>query len=150
MKITEIDKPIRNKYKDEILSILKSIYFATYPDLDLGPENSKLVDEKVEAILMSDSPMLGGWEGDNLVGIILYESVCAFDIKIVKLLQIGVSSRFRRKGKGKLLLDLFVDLMKERGAHKVELIVGSSNEAALRLYRSYGFNVFKYSMELKL
>ena len=53
---------------------------------------------------------------------------------------IGVSSRFRRQGVAKALLDAVRDEAKKRGCCKITLEVYENNTRAYNLYRSMGFS----------
>ena len=57
-----------------------------------------------------------------------------------EIYSIGVDPRYRRKGLGRAVaLDGFRYLAERRHATRAILYVDSSNEAAVRLYRSLGF-----------
>lgn len=56
------------------------------------------------------------------------------------LLNICVAPEWQRQGYGRLLLDHFMELARERGASRMFLEVRLSNQVALDLYRDVGFN----------
>jgi ribosomal-protein-alanine N-acetyltransferase len=56
------------------------------------------------------------------------------------LLNICISPDLQRQGYGRLLLDHFMELARERGAGQMFLEVRLSNAAALSLYQKSGFN----------
>ena len=56
------------------------------------------------------------------------------------LLNICIAPEWQRRGYGKLLLEHFLELARERGAAQMFLEVRLSNAAALDLYRNSGFN----------
>jgi ribosomal-protein-alanine N-acetyltransferase len=56
------------------------------------------------------------------------------------LLNICIAPEWQRQGYGRLLLEHFMELARERGARQMFLEVRLSNEAALKLYRESGFN----------
>ncbi|HSN17603.1 MAG TPA: ribosomal protein S18-alanine N-acetyltransferase [Gammaproteobacteria bacterium] len=56
------------------------------------------------------------------------------------LLNICIAPEWQRRGYGKLLLEHFMELARERGAAQMFLEVRLSNTAALTLYRDSGFN----------
>ncbi|HEY1992425.1 MAG TPA: ribosomal protein S18-alanine N-acetyltransferase [Gammaproteobacteria bacterium] len=56
------------------------------------------------------------------------------------LLNICIAPEWQRRGYGKLLLEHFMELARERGAGQMFLEVRLSNTAALTLYRDSGFN----------
>ncbi|MHB8424789.1 MAG: ribosomal protein S18-alanine N-acetyltransferase [Gammaproteobacteria bacterium] len=55
------------------------------------------------------------------------------------LLNICVAPAWQRQGYGKLLLEHFIELARERGAHQMLLEVRPSNKPALHLYHDRGF-----------
>lgn len=56
------------------------------------------------------------------------------------LLNICVAPEWQSRGYGRLLLEHFMELARERGASQMFLEVRLSNAAALALYRNAGFN----------
>ncbi len=56
------------------------------------------------------------------------------------LLNICVAPEWQHQGYGRLLLQHFMELARERGAGRMFLEVRLSNQAALGLYRDVGFN----------
>ncbi len=55
------------------------------------------------------------------------------------LLNICVAPEWQGRGYGRLLLEHFIELARERGAYQMLLEVRPSNKAAMRLYRARGF-----------
>jgi ribosomal-protein-alanine N-acetyltransferase len=55
------------------------------------------------------------------------------------ILNIAVDPAYRRKGLGKRLLEYALDYCRQLGAERVELEVRTGNDAAIALYRKYGF-----------
>jgi [ribosomal protein S18]-alanine N-acetyltransferase len=76
-----------------------------------------------------------GRESDVLVAFALSRHV--FDE--VELLLCAVDPAWRSRGVGQRLMDRAVDGARGRGARRMFLEVRASNEAALSLYRSFGF-----------
>jgi len=64
----------------------------------------------------------------------------AFGMGHVGRLGMGVLIGFRRRKIGRLLLDATIERAREFGLQKIELEVFSSNEAAVALYRKFGFH----------
>lgn len=59
-----------------------------------------------------------------------------------ELLRIAVLPDHRGKGKGKRLLEMFLDRCREC-ADKIFLEVGENNTAAVKLYQKYGFKMLR-------
>jgi len=60
---------------------------------------------------------------------------------LAHLQRIGVNPKFQRKGYGSVLMDSALANMKKTGATKYMLYVMQDNEAAIKLYEKYQFNV---------
>ncbi|HEY5575480.1 MAG TPA: GNAT family N-acetyltransferase, partial [Clostridiaceae bacterium] len=61
------------------------------------------------------------------------------DSDLPYIVNLGILGEQRGKGYGKILLRYFLELVRKRGFHQVRLKVRSGNEAALNLYRGFGF-----------
>jgi ribosomal protein S18 acetylase RimI-like enzyme len=57
----------------------------------------------------------------------------------VPVLAIGVEEHYRGRGVGQLLMHELITRARIRGVQAIDLTTGSFNEAAVRLYHSYGF-----------
>ncbi len=62
------------------------------------------------------------------------------DLGTAEILRIGVSPQHRRKGYASILMERIIDISKENMAASVLLEVRSGNEAAIGLYRHFGFD----------
>jgi ribosomal-protein-alanine N-acetyltransferase len=58
------------------------------------------------------------------------------------LLNISIAGGYQRKGLGRMLLNELIAIAKNHQAHTMFLEVRTSNQAAIRLYESIGFNEF--------
>lgn len=74
-------------------------------------------------------------EDDQLIG---YAGIALIDTDS-HVQTISVHPDFGGRGIGRLLLEQILQFAQEQGAHQCLLEVRTSNEAALRLYRAYGF-----------
>jgi ribosomal-protein-alanine N-acetyltransferase len=66
-------------------------------------------------------------------------ALCRIVLDEAELLTIAVLPTERRRGAGRLLLQMVLDLAREREARQLFLEVGEDNPAALALYRQTGF-----------
>jgi len=57
------------------------------------------------------------------------------------LADFGIRERYRGRGMGSAFLKLVLDLVKEEGFRRVNLTVGTKNEAAIHVYRKHGFEI---------
>lgn len=56
-----------------------------------------------------------------------------------QLLNLGVHSRYRQRGSGKQLMRFYIDFCEQRNVKIFYLETGVSNQAAIHLYRSFGY-----------
>lgn len=77
-----------------------------------------------------------GYNNAEPAGFVAYYMSSLFVGKILFLI---VDEKFRSQGWGRRLLDYGVQELKKMGAIRVELVTRTSNEAAQRLYKRYGF-----------
>ena len=78
------------------------------------------------------------YEDDTPVGMVLYHDEDSLDAYIFS--EILIDERFQGKGYGTTATKLVLDRMKEDGRyHKVVLCYIEGNEAAKKLYESFGF-----------
>jgi [ribosomal protein S18]-alanine N-acetyltransferase len=75
--------------------------------------------------------LAGGVAGYGVMSLVVGEA---------HLLNICVAPEWQRQGYGRLLLEHFMELARERGASQMFLEVRLSNTAAIALYRGRGFN----------
>lgn len=73
----------------------------------------------------------GGIAGYGILSLVVGEA---------HLLNVCIAPERQRQGYGRLLLEHFIQLAKERGASQMLLEVRPSNQAAIRLYHQRGFN----------
>lgn len=71
--------------------------------------------------------------------------------KVATVEELIVSSKYRRNGIGKSLLDNAINYAKEKNCDVIELTSGFSREVAHRFYEKNGFNKgsYKFKMNLK-
>lgn len=76
----------------------------------------------------------------ELAGTVAGYGVMSLVVGEAHLLNICVSPDWQRQGYGRLLLEHFMELARERGAGQMFLEVRLSNQAAIALYQGRGFN----------
>ena len=76
----------------------------------------------------------------ELDGMVAGYGIMSLVVGEAHLLNICIDPERQRQGYGRLLLDHFMELARERGAGQMFLEVRLSNVAALTLYRERGFN----------
>ncbi len=57
-----------------------------------------------------------------------------------ELLNIGIHPEFRQRGCGRRLLEFYIDFCRCQNVHSLYLETAVSNEAAIHLYRSFGYD----------
>jgi ribosomal-protein-alanine N-acetyltransferase len=76
----------------------------------------------------------------ELAGSVAGYGVMSLVVGEAHLLNICVAPDWQRQGYGRLLLEHFMELARERGANQMFLEVRLSNQAAIALYEGQGFN----------
>jgi len=76
----------------------------------------------------------------ELAGAVAGYGIMSLVVGEAHLLNICIAPEWQRQGHGRLLLEHFMELARERGARQMFLEVRLSNIAALNLYRESGFN----------
>jgi ribosomal-protein-alanine N-acetyltransferase len=76
----------------------------------------------------------------ELSGMVAGYGIMSLVVGEAHLLNICIAPEWQRQGHGRLLLEHFMELARERGARQMFLEVRLSNEAAMHLYRESGFN----------
>ena len=102
-----------------------------------GHFRAELERKQPGAVLVLRAPFASG---DPARGIRAY---CVFQLVLDELhvLNLAVAPEYRRQGYGRWLLQLALDVGAGRGARRALLEVRRSNEEALALYRTLGFDV---------
>lgn len=80
------------------------------------------------------------YRGAELHGELAGYAIYGFDGDAFHLMNLAVTPEARRSGVGRALMDDFLAEAARVGAHAVWLEVAVTNEAALALYRVYGFH----------
>lgn len=96
------------------------------------PENKERFKQRLES---KDGIFLLAEENNEIVGVASgreYAGVCHLNF-------IGVKKEYRRKGVGSSLLNRFIEVAKERKAHKVLLHTSPNLLPAIKLYINSGF-----------
>ncbi|WP_084074121.1 ribosomal protein S18-alanine N-acetyltransferase [Demequina sp. NBRC 110052] len=91
--------------------------------------------------LIRDDWRYGGsrYRAVRLVGELVAYAVYGFEGEAFHLMNLAVLPEHRRHGLARLLMDDFLEQANELGAADAWLEVAVDNEAALALYRAYGF-----------
>jgi ribosomal protein S18 acetylase RimI-like enzyme len=118
--------------KEEYREIHNSAFLNT-------PNGGLMSPEEMDELLNRNrnNPELAGLavQGDTYVGIYDLEEHGGTGW----INRIGIHERYWGRGFGREMLEQAVDLLIQRGSRSIKLIVMSSNERAVRLYRSVGF-----------
>jgi ribosomal protein S18 acetylase RimI-like enzyme len=107
---------------------------ASLLDAELGGREQARLGEIHDVL---ELPGLGAWDAERLVGVTTY----AIDGDRAELAAIAVSSRHRREGHGRRLIDAVVDVVAAEGVRELWLVTTNDNLDALRLYQRRGFRL---------
>ena len=73
--------------------------------------------------------------GDRVIGHVSFTVI----IDECQIINVCVSSRYRKMGVGSRLMDAFLEHLRKRDVKKIFLEVRESNSPAINLYKKYGF-----------
>ncbi|MBO4473747.1 MAG: ribosomal protein S18-alanine N-acetyltransferase [Clostridiales bacterium] len=119
------------KAKKEDLEEVHEIEIASFPDpWSVDSLWAFASDETVRTLVCASEEKTGELVGYYALQYVLDEAEIAI---------IAVKRKYRRQGLGRYLLDRIVEWAKEKEITKIHLEVRSENEAAVHLYRTYGF-----------
>ncbi|MDF2185181.1 ribosomal protein S18-alanine N-acetyltransferase [Grimontia hollisae] len=118
--------PMDSQWLDEVVRIEQAAHSHPWAESLLRKPESKFGCNRVLVV------------NQTLVGYFFAQCVAGE----ASLLNIAVSPDYQGQGYGKILLQAFLDCMKEMGGEEAWLEVRESNKAAIRLYESLGFNEF--------
>ena len=87
------------------------------------------------------------WESDERIGAVWLRGAGEVTARYFTL-GLAVVPEHQRQGIGTFLMEYALDFCRRNGGRQVQLKVHPNNEAALRLYRRFGFEVTNLDMRL--
>ena len=90
-----------------------------------------------------------GWQGANRVGAVWLRGAGEATARIYTL-GLAVGPAYQRQGVGTALLQYGLDFCRQHGGSQARLQVHPTNQAALNLYRRFGFEAINIEMRLGL
>ncbi|MFH1056680.1 MAG: GNAT family N-acetyltransferase [Candidatus Micrarchaeota archaeon] len=83
-------------------------------------------------------------EGKELVGAIIIEKKLSFTVSNTSFItSFFVKKNWRKKGVGRSLLNKCLSALRRRGISSVSLTVHPRNKLAIRLYKKWGFKLYR-------
>ena len=121
--------------RDKIISMLREVDNSFYPPLSLRDIG---IEERVDFVLKRENSAYILCEFDEtIVGIVGYD--IHGEWAYINLL--AVRLQYRGMGIGRLLVQRAERELRQRGVKHVKVCTWSTNEGAIRLYRSLGYDV---------
>ncbi|MFB6152845.1 MAG: ribosomal protein S18-alanine N-acetyltransferase [Halodesulfurarchaeum sp.] len=93
----------------------------------------------IPGFLVMDDPQPTGTVGDDLAGYVVADTVARGTERVGHVKDLAVKPGRQGEGRGSALLERALSLLRSAEVSEVRLEVRPSNEAALGLYRRYGF-----------
>lgn len=143
---------------DKILKLAKELYEVELPfDKNLNKDyyNSKKAESNLKKSISSKNNTFLVAEQDNdLIGYIdgnLIDKEGVYINKVACLEHLCVSEKYRKQGIGKMLIDEFTRLMKEKDAKFIKLNAFQNNISAVSFYKKEEFKEYSiyYMKEIK-
>jgi ribosomal protein S18 acetylase RimI-like enzyme len=124
------------QFRDCLDAVAKEGRFLMFTD---APPVSAL-EEDLRSFVENKAPHFFAFDGERLIGWCDLRLTKRASAKHRAELGMGLLKGYRRKGIGRALIQKVIEAATEYGLEKLELVVISDNEPAIRLYKSVGFN----------
>lgn len=143
---------------DKILKLAKELHEAELPfDKNLNKnyyDNKKEIKDLKKSILSRKKVFLVADSNNDVIAYIngyLLDKEEAYIQKVAYLDNLCVSEEYRKQGIGKMLIDEFTKIMKEKGAKFIKLNAFENNIPAVSLYKKENFKEYSiyYMKEIK-
>ena len=143
---------------EKILKLAEELYEAELPfDKNLNENyynNQKAKEDLKKLISSRKRTFLVAEENDNLVGYVdgyIIEKEEVYIEKVAYLDHLCVTRKYRKQGIGKILIDEFAKIMKEKGVKYIKLNAFENNIPAVSLYKKEDFKEYSvyYMKEIK-
>ncbi len=143
---------------DKILKLAKELYEAELPfDKNLKKNyynNKKEIKDLKKSISSRKKTFLVAQQDDDIIGYVdgyLIDKEETYIEKVAYLDHLCVSKKYRKQGIGKILIDEFTKIMKEKSAKFIKLNAFENNVPAVSLYKKENFKEYSiyYMKEIK-
>ncbi len=139
-----------NNNAEAIVDMFRENYLVSFPDGDNVDEFKFSKFESVKKFVKDGSAIfVGAYSGDKIVGFIWAYKKFFFGEERIHITAISVESSFRNRGIGRRLIEFIEEYTLNNGIEFMELVVTSSNDRAVNLYKKCGFNVTRLQLEKK-
>lgn len=102
----------------------------------IEPHDREVLDNPKNAIIAKGGAIFFAVTGDSAAGTVALIPMGANDLELTKM---AVSPEFRGRGIGDRLMEACIDYGKEKGVRALILESNTKQEAAIGLYRKFGF-----------
>lgn len=139
------------KYQSTIKEYLIDVYASNFA---MTPKFcDEYTDQKIIQLgewLKSGDAILIGVVDKKLMGFVWFYKITNFDEERFHIYNIVVGSNYRGMGLSKLLIEEVKNLAVDMNVMSIELNVTASNNVAMSLYRTMGFEVERVKLKLNL
>lgn len=105
------------------------------------PQDIDFIRKKIDASIESSALLLCVADKDEIIGFLSAERGNFIRNRHNAYIVVGILGKGRSKGLGSCLFDNLMDWAKNQGITRLELTVMCHNEAAIALYKKYGFEI---------
>ena len=139
------------QHRESIVSLLCENTIINLPQIP-NPEQLALEDYDDLISYAKDGSLIliGALDEGILVGILWAYKRIFLNEPRIHLRDIIVDQSMRGKGAGQRMENLLIELVREKGLQKVELMVTASNEGAVNFYRRLGYCGTRILMEKEI
>ncbi|MFT4308942.1 MAG: GNAT family N-acetyltransferase [Candidatus Woesearchaeota archaeon] len=107
-------------------------------------------DSQLKAMRSPKNSMLVALIDDTIVGYVWGSIDILADHKIGRIQELIVTSRYRRRGIGKTLINEMLEYFKGKNCVVCEIGVEAGNTPTIKAYENAGFSIREHKMRLKL
>ncbi|WP_158591757.1 GNAT family N-acetyltransferase [Oceanobacillus halophilus] len=139
------------KYKEEIVTMLKQSFEKSFPELNYEPTSFYDRVESLKVYLNEKKALVYGSEIDeSLAGFVWFFEKDTPKGKLIHINHFVVDENFRRRGLGNTLWNMVEEYASKRGIEEIELLVTKNNENAVNFYLNRNFEVERLVMKKRL
>lgn len=136
------------KYKMDIMTLLKQSYDKSFPEKGIDGESLQLRVESLKSYINRNKAIVYGIKiASNLAGLIWFFEKENLNKKMIHINSFAVHEDFRNRGVGGALMNEVEKYANQKGINEIELIVTKDNKGAVDFYKQRCFEVERLVMK---
>lgn len=131
--------------RDYHIKILGGYFTPQNDEMEQQGFLASLEDEKITALVAEDKGIIYGYLLANQKFAPYLEAP-----RVAHISNLGVKQEHRRQGLGKMLMDEFYEICRQKEINEIRLGVFNKNQNAYQFYQDYGFEPFEQRMKIDI